>query len=412
MQGNRSHDNSPFEGIDPNIESIRERWRQFDLASSRFVGSALCVAIIVFMSGCVDRTAKEDSTERFGVLSDAAPQTSDVPEVRLDPPSIDFGFVHPGTTLHASVQIINGLEDSVQVLKTRANCGCTVAEKPEQPIDPGKSAPLEIRFTPRGDDGAVVAKSVTVLMDGEHEPLTLNLRATIREIVSIKPRSIDSAVNESATVIVRSQDDEAFTLVAIDPPILVAKHDGASGTAHELTWSRVGWEAAGQPNHIRLTTSHPTTGTISSIVQVKTAKQRASLPRNGYRPAPLDLRPRRINLGSIDQVSTVHIPVRILNAEIDDAVDVVVSCDIEDFNTDLIEATADSNSILLSIQITPTAATASPHERVVLPIRIAYGDRSQVLHAVLRVHNTSPIQETTPSHTTTYEHLSTEGNAR
>src|SRR5581483_4905539 len=68
-------------------------------------------------------------------------------------PAIDFksktlhlGFVHQGDTLHFQFEFTNTGNEPLVISDTKVECGCTISEKPTQPILPGKQGVLKVTF--------------------------------------------------------------------------------------------------------------------------------------------------------------------------------------------------------------------------------------------------------------------------
>lgn len=87
-----------------------------------------------------------------------------------DAPAVTHDFVITNTGTHA-----------LAILNVKPNCGCTAGDYSRQPIRPGKSTPITIRFNPRGQRGEV-NKTVKVRLKngaGQSEDINLRISGTV-----------------------------------------------------------------------------------------------------------------------------------------------------------------------------------------------------------------------------------------
>jgi hypothetical protein len=79
--------------------------------------------------------------------------------------SHDFSFVNIGSTPF----IINNV---------RTSCGCTSPEWTREPVIPGQSGSVTVRFNPRGRPGPF-SKSITINSNAEMQPIVLRIKGTV-----------------------------------------------------------------------------------------------------------------------------------------------------------------------------------------------------------------------------------------
>lgn len=98
----------------------------------------------------------------FGVAAMAQTNVDDV--VKLNTEKHDFGKVKQGVPVTYYFEITNVGDQPLVVENATASCGCTVPEKPEKPIAPGKSDKLKVVY----NAAAVgpINKSVTIKFAG------------------------------------------------------------------------------------------------------------------------------------------------------------------------------------------------------------------------------------------------------
>ncbi|MET0394733.1 MAG: DUF1573 domain-containing protein [Chitinophagaceae bacterium] len=79
----------------------------------------------------------------------------------LDSTSQDLGGIKEGQVVEISYRFKNSGTKSLVIESVNAQCGCTVAEKPEQPFAPGEEGVIKAKFDSKDKVGAV-SKYLTV----------------------------------------------------------------------------------------------------------------------------------------------------------------------------------------------------------------------------------------------------------
>ena len=63
-----------------------------------------------------------------------------------------------------------------------ASCGCTIPNKPEEPILPGEVGELDVIFKPKqGQVGSPVTKKITVVANTEPKETYINIKAQVQK---------------------------------------------------------------------------------------------------------------------------------------------------------------------------------------------------------------------------------------
>jgi len=71
----------------------------------------------------------------------------------LDSTHQELGKVKEGGVVEVSWKFKNTGDKPLVISNVNASCGCTVADKPEQPIAPGKEGVISAKFDSKGRDG-------------------------------------------------------------------------------------------------------------------------------------------------------------------------------------------------------------------------------------------------------------------
>ena len=110
----------------------------------------IAVGCLVLLIGCDvrrhDKIAANDSLVQQREIKD--PTT-----VRIIDSTFDFGNIAEGESVNYNYRFVNTGDKPLVISNVGASCGCTVPEKPEQPIKPGDTAVIKVKFNSKGHPG-------------------------------------------------------------------------------------------------------------------------------------------------------------------------------------------------------------------------------------------------------------------
>jgi hypothetical protein len=111
------------------------------------------------LTGCI-----EDQTEK---IKDKAANDKDfVTSITWDNSIKDLGSIEEGQKVEVIYTFTNSGDKPLVIKSVNASCGCTVPERPEEPIMPGKSGTIKAVFDSKGRPGS------------NHKTLTVNANTT------------------------------------------------------------------------------------------------------------------------------------------------------------------------------------------------------------------------------------------
>lgn len=122
---------------------------------NRLIG---CLCVICTISSCNIRNTRNKADV---LASNTATQFTDSTTVQLIDSVYDFGNVTDGEKIEYSYRFRNTGKNPLIVASAVASCGCTVPEKPEEPIKPGETGFLKVVFNSKGRVGPVT-KTITI----------------------------------------------------------------------------------------------------------------------------------------------------------------------------------------------------------------------------------------------------------
>ena len=115
------------------------------------------ISLIVLYSCDVRR--KDKIADDAARLTELAIQDST--EVQLIDSVFNFGSINEGVKVERSFKFKNTGKKAWVISNATASCGCTVPEKPEQPIKPGETGIIRVVFNSQGKEGHQ-EKTITV----------------------------------------------------------------------------------------------------------------------------------------------------------------------------------------------------------------------------------------------------------
>lgn len=107
--------------------------------------------ILIIFTSCNNREERSKVKQQASTGETATYQTS----VKIIDSSYNFGKVTDGEKVVFSYRFINSGDKPLIVSAASASCGCTVPERPEQPIAPGETGYIKVVFDSKGRVGPV-----------------------------------------------------------------------------------------------------------------------------------------------------------------------------------------------------------------------------------------------------------------
>lgn len=132
------------------------------------------IFISAFVFSCNVRDESRTSIETLS-KQDSLAKTS----VSVTNPVYDFGDITEGDIAEVTFRFKNTGKNPLIVTNTSASCGCTVPERPEQPIMPGKEGVIKVKFNSSRREGEM-HKEVTVVSNAHPAFPKLVLKGNVK----------------------------------------------------------------------------------------------------------------------------------------------------------------------------------------------------------------------------------------
>lgn len=143
----------------------------------RIVIIALAVAALYSCKDRNDKSGKIDMGNYTGPKDEAKGPT-DTTTVQVIDTAYNFGTIKEGEKVEYNFRFRNTGNKPLIIMNATATCGCTVPEKPEEPIKPGETGSIKVVFNSAGKEG-VQEKSITVTSNAYSNFPPLILRGTV-----------------------------------------------------------------------------------------------------------------------------------------------------------------------------------------------------------------------------------------
>ena len=111
------------------------------------------------------------------VETDAAEKTADGPQMDFEAMELDYGTIEQGSDPYRFFNFTNSGTAPLVITNAKGSCGCTVPTYPKQPIPPGETGEIKVRY----DTNRVgpFTKRVTLTTNVGDEPIVLTIRGKV-----------------------------------------------------------------------------------------------------------------------------------------------------------------------------------------------------------------------------------------
>jgi hypothetical protein len=91
----------------------------------------------------------------------------------------DYGTINQGADGASTFSFTNTGTEPLIISNARGSCGCTVPEWPKDPIAPGKTAVITVKYDTKRV--GPINKQVTIESNGSTEPVILRIKGTVNQ---------------------------------------------------------------------------------------------------------------------------------------------------------------------------------------------------------------------------------------
>jgi hypothetical protein len=116
-------------------------------------------------------------TNLFSQTSTPANDDANMPEITFEKMTHDYGTIYVGDDGNCEFRFTNTGKQPLILTTVRASCGCTVPSYPRDPIMPGQSASVKVRYD-TNRQGAIL-KQVTVVSNAKNSSVVLTIKGNV-----------------------------------------------------------------------------------------------------------------------------------------------------------------------------------------------------------------------------------------
>ncbi|HHN48455.1 MAG TPA: DUF1573 domain-containing protein [Bacteroidales bacterium] len=129
----------------------------------------LFLTIVVFLAGSLVLKAQEENSENNG------------PQISFDKETHDYGEIFMHGDGNCVFTFTNTGNEPLLLTNVRAGCGCTVPQWPREPVLPGDSAEIKVRYTTLNRPHSI-NRSIVVTSNAINKPsLVIRLKGKVVE---------------------------------------------------------------------------------------------------------------------------------------------------------------------------------------------------------------------------------------
>lgn len=112
-----------------------------------------------------------------GLLSISVNAQDKVAKIEFESETIDYGTIEKGADGVRVFKFKNTGDAPLIITRVKSSCGCTVPKKPEEPIMPGKTGEIEVKY----DTNRVmpIRKTITVTSNAETPTVALKIKGLV-----------------------------------------------------------------------------------------------------------------------------------------------------------------------------------------------------------------------------------------
>ncbi|MDG1172462.1 MAG: DUF1573 domain-containing protein [Polaribacter sp.] len=134
-----------------------------------------------FLTGCKDATNITAKIKKENLVN-AKSRDSEIKKgaasISFDKKEYDFGTVNEGDIVETSYLVTNSGKTDLVITNAQASCGCTVPVWPKNPIKPGATGEVKVKFNTSGKPNRQ-QKTITLTTNTESGREVLTLKGSV-----------------------------------------------------------------------------------------------------------------------------------------------------------------------------------------------------------------------------------------
>lgn len=135
------------------------------------------VALVAFTS-CKENAADKVSEENVAAAAERDAEATKFPVMVFEESEFDFGTIDQGTPQEHVFKFTNTGDADLIIVDAKSSCGCTVPEYTKDPVAPGATGELLVKFNGSGKNQ--VSKTVTITANTKAGKETIKIKAFVK----------------------------------------------------------------------------------------------------------------------------------------------------------------------------------------------------------------------------------------
>lgn len=138
---------------------------------------ALSAISVMAFTSCKDNASNKIKSENVTEAAQRDEVGKKVPVMEFEESEHDFGTIEQGTPQETAFKFTNTGNAPLIITNATSSCGCTVPDPPKEPIAPGETGELIVKFNGSGQNQ--VSKTITVTANTEKGSEMLRIKAFV-----------------------------------------------------------------------------------------------------------------------------------------------------------------------------------------------------------------------------------------
>jgi hypothetical protein len=126
-----------------------------------------------------------------GAAQPAPAAATSLADIKMDKTVHDYGTIPQGADGNCEFKFTNTGKEPLIITNCQGSCGCTVPKCPTEPVLPGKSGVIQVKYDTNRPGG--IYKTVTVTSNAKSGNVVLTIKGTV------EPKPVEEAFPQNAT---------------------------------------------------------------------------------------------------------------------------------------------------------------------------------------------------------------------
>lgn len=141
----------------------------------------LAAVVAMAFTSCKDNAAEKVKAENVEEAAERDAQAVVYPEITFEETEHDFGTIDQGTAVEHTFKFTNTGDAPLVITNATSSCGCTVPTWTKEPIAPGESGEMLVKFNGSGQNQVTKTVNITANTEAGTEQLKIKAFVTPKE---------------------------------------------------------------------------------------------------------------------------------------------------------------------------------------------------------------------------------------